>query len=349
MAAIDDHGGFKAVLAALTDGRNLTRSEAHAAVATVLAGEATDAQLAALITALRMKGESVDEIGGMVDAMLGAATPVDLPAHVIDIVGTGGTPFRRAHALNVSTMASFVAAAAGATVCKHGNIGASSTSGSFDFLMALGVAHDLGPAPLAECVSKTGVGFCFARAYHPAMRHAGPVRAELGISTVFNILGPLSHPGRVTRMVLGVGDPSLGPKVAQVLAARPVDHAVVVHGAGGLDEFSTTGVNRVWNVEGDRVDERSVDPLDYGLAPADLADIAGGDARRNVEIAHAVFAGERGPHRDIVALNAAAALVAAAVSGDIADGLDRAAAALDSGAARAKLDEVVETSRALAG
>ena len=310
---IDAVGGWPAVLGRLVAGDDLSAPEAHAALATVLSGEATAAQTAGLIVALRMKGESVDELVGMVDAMLDAAMALDLPAETIDIVGTGGAPQRRVRALNVSTMSCVVAAAAGATVCKHGNIKASSTSGSFNLLDQLGVPYDVSPDRLAEQVRTIGLGFCFARAYHPAMRHAGPVRAELGVPTVFNVLGPLSHPGRVTRQVVGVGDARSVSLVAEVLAARGT-RALVVHGIDSLDELTLSGATTVLDVRDGVVTPTEVSPADVGLSVVAPADMPGGTPEDNLAIAHDVLGGGVGPARDIVVLNARAAIY---VSGQV--------------------------------
>jgi anthranilate phosphoribosyltransferase len=332
------------LLGTLTAGADLGADRARAALAVVLAGEATPAQIAALIVALRMKGETVDELSGMVDAMLDAAAPLSLPEPTIDIVGMGGAPSRRRHALNVSTMASIVAAAAGATVCKHGNRKASSTSGSFDFLEALGVNIDLDGPGVERCVEHAGVGFCFARSFHPAMRHAGPVRAELGIPTVFNVLGPLSHPGRISRQVIGVSDPALLDRVAALLAARRAVHSWVVHGHGDLDEITTTGPTEVREVRGDMVTSFVVDPGELGIEVVAPDALAGGDAAANASIFAAVLAGERPAVADIVALNAAAGLVVGSVAATLSEGLDAARSAIDDGRVAATLDRLVETS-----
>ena len=240
---LDDHGGWPGVLGRLSAGEDIGEAAARAALDTVLAGDATDAQLAAFLVALRQKGETVEEMTGLVRAMHDAAVRPELPANTIDLVGAGGSKLGREAALNVSTMASFVAAGAGATVCKHGNRKASSTSGSFDLLEALGVQIELTKEQLEACVHEVGVGFAFARTFHPAMRFAGPVRAQLGIPTVFNVLGPLSHPARLSRQVVGVPDADVGLRMAAVLAATGSTHSMVVTGDGGLDELSTTGPN----------------------------------------------------------------------------------------------------------
>jgi anthranilate phosphoribosyltransferase len=279
----------------------------------------------------------------MVDAMLDAAAPIQLPAgpDAIDIVGTGGAPSRRAHALNVSTMACFVAAGAGARVVKHGNRKASSTSGSFDLLELLGVPLELDGAGVAHCVAEAGIGFCFARSFHPAMRHAGPVRTQLGIPTVFNFLGPLSHPARVQRQVIGVSDQRIAPIVVGVLQQRGAPRAIVVSGDDGMDEFTTTTTSTVHELRDGLVTTSTFDPQDVGIQRVSPEAVAGGSPEENAAIARRVFAGESGPHRDIVCLNAAAGLFVAGVVDDIASGVVRAQAALDSGAAAGVLERLV--------
>ena len=338
--------GWPAVLATLTAGDDLDAATARGALEQILAGEADPAQIAGFLVALRMKGESVVEMSAMVDAMLAASAPITLPAgpDAIDIVGTGGAPSRRLHALNVSTMASFVAAGAGARVVKHGNRRASSTSGSFDLLEALGVAVELDGDGVARCVAEVGLGFCFARSFHPAMRHAGPVRTALGIPTVFNVLGPLSNPAGVRRQVIGVSDERLASMVVGVLADRGAPRAMVVSGAGGIDELTITGPSVLHELRDGRVTTRSFDPAEVGIAVVGDDAIAGGDAEANAVIARRVFAGEVGPHRDIVCLNAAAGLVVAGVVDDLAAGVERARASIDSGAAASVLERLVEVS-----
>jgi len=344
---LDELGGWRPVLLGLTAGHDLTADQAHAAMTEILAGSATDAQIAAYIVALRMKGEAVDEVSGMVDAMLEASDPIDLgdrAADAVDIVGTGGGASRRAAALNVSTMACFVTAAAGSPVCKHGNRKASSTSGSFDLLEALGVGIDLDGAGVARCVAEAGVGFCFARAFHPAMRHAGPVRAELGIPTLFNFIGPLSNPARVERQVIGVNDPAMAPTVVGVLQERGSVRAMVVHGHDGMDELTITGRSTVWEVREGDVSQYELDPADLGLTVVDPDQLRGGDAAANAAIADAVFSGQPGPARDIVTLNAAAGLVVGGRADDFASGLELATAAIDEGGAAAVLERLCEVS-----
>jgi anthranilate phosphoribosyltransferase len=341
----DELGGWRGILGTLVDGRDLTRSEASAAMGQILSGEATPVQIAGFIVALRMKGETVDEMVGMVEAMLAAAAPVELgelAGSAIDIVGTGGAPTRRVHALNVSTMASLVAAGAGARVCKHGNRRASSTSGSFDLLDALGVPIDLDGPLVARCVREAGVGFCFARAFHPAMRHAGPVRAELGVPTVFNVLGPLSNPARVVRQVIGVSDPRVAATVLGVLEARQAPRALVVHGSDGMDELTTTGPSTVFELDRGRVRTFELDPRDLGLEVVDAEQVKGGTPEENAAIAQRVLAGEQGPYRDIVTLNAAAGLWVAGEVDDLAAGLDRARGAIDAGQVRQVLARLID-------
>lgn len=335
--SIDDHGGWSGVLAALTTGQDLTGEACTAVLGEILTGEVSDARIAAFIVALRQKGETVEELTGLRRAMMAVAEPLRLPDGTTDLVGAGGAPSRRKHALNVSTMAAFVAAGAGATICKHGNLKASSTSGSFDFLDALGLTIADGPT-LETQVAEHGIGFAFARAFHPAVRHVGPVRVELGIPTVFNILGPLSHPGALTRQVIGTADRPLMHKLAETLRATGSVRSLVVHGDGDLDELTTTGPSWIVSLEDGQITETEIDATDYGLARATPDDLAGGDAATNAQIAAAVLAGEPGAARDIVVLNAAAALVAAGVVDNLGAGVEAAAAAIDDGRAAAKLD-----------
>lgn len=341
---LDAHGGWSGLIGELMADRELSAAATGAALREILGGGATDAQIAAFIVALRMKGETIGEVTGLVDAMMSSAEPIELPPgpEAIDIVGTGGAPSRRIHALNVSTMASFVAAGAGARVVKHGNRRASSTSGSFDLLEALGVSVELDGAGVARCVAEAGIGFCFARSFHPAMRHVGPVRTQLGVPTVFNYLGPLSHPARVTRQVIGVSDPRVAPTVVGVLAARGASRAMVVTGSDGMDEITTTGPSTIHELRDGVVSTRTFDPGEVGIPIVDPAAIAGGDAAVNAVIAAGVLAGESGPHRDIVCLNAAAGLVVSGLVDDLDAGYLAAQHSIDSGAARRVLDRLVE-------
>ena len=341
MTTIDEVGGWPEILGELTHGRDLSSTQTQIVLDTILAGEATDAQIAAFIVALRQKGETVEELSGMVRSMHAAATPLSMPPNTIDIVGMGGAPSRRRAALNVSTMAAFVAAAAGAKVCKHGNLKASSTSGSFDLLGALGLPAEIQPRTLEHMVDEIGVGFAFARTYHPAMRHVGPVRMQLGIPTVFNALGPLSHPARLRRQVVGVADGRLAEKMIAVLAATGSERAWVVTGDGPLDELSTTGPTTVQALADGDITSFVVEPGELGIAPPVEGALDGGDAEANRAIFERILAGEPSAARDIVVLNAAAGLVVAEVAVDLAEGVERASAAIDSGAAAGTLDALV--------
>jgi anthranilate phosphoribosyltransferase len=339
-----DVGGWPAVLGTLTRRRDLTADQAAAAMAEILEGEATPSQIAGFCVALRIKGETVEEISALVTTMLDYAVRVPIPADlaVVDTCGTGGD---RSGSINVSTLAAMVVAGAGAPVCKHGNRSASSRCGSADVLEALGVAIDLGPDAVAACVEQAGMGFCFAPRFHAALRHAGPTRRELGVPTVFNFLGPLANPGGVRRQALGVSDPAMAERMVGVLAANGAERALIVYGHDGLDELSTTTTSTVVELRDGTVRSYEVDPTAFGLAAATKADLGGGDAATNAELARRVLDGERGPHRDIVVLNAAAGVVAAGLADDLAAGLEVATAAVDDGRAGAVLDALVTVSK----
>jgi anthranilate phosphoribosyltransferase len=339
-----DLGGWTPILSRLTSGADLDAVQSQAAMAEILEGDATSAQIAGFIVALRMKGETVEELTGLVAAMIDKATHVPLPGidGVIDIVGTGGD---RSSSINVSTLAAIVIAGAGGQVCKHGNRAASSACGAADLLEALGVAIDLGPRGVARCVDDAGIGFCFAPRFHAAMRHAVPTRRELGVPTVFNILGPLANPARVRRQVTGVADPSMAERMAEVLRANGTERALVVHGHDGLDELTTTTTSTVHDLSGGEIRIYVVDPRPLGLAPATLDDLRGGDAATNAAMARGVLDGDAGPRRDVVLLNAAAGLVAGGRADDLTAGLDTARDAIDSGAAAEALDRLISASQ----
>ena len=345
MATLDELGGWPSVLGPLCARVDLTSAQAGAAMAEILRGDATPAQIAAFAVGLRIKGETVEEMAALVTSMLEFAEPVPLGAElasaVIDTCGTGGD---RSGTINVSTIAAFVAAGAGAKVCKHGNRAASSKAGSADVLEALGVVIDLGPDGVAACVAEAGMGFCFAARFHAALRHSGPVRRELGVPTVFNFLGPLANPARVRRQVVGVSDPRMAEKVLGVLRANGAEHALVVYGHDGLDELTTADTSTVHELRDGQVRTYVVDPAELDLAPATRDDLLGGDAATNAGLARAVLDGAAGPRRDIVVLNAAAALVVAGISADLGDGLGAARASIDSGAAAGVLDALVRVS-----
>jgi anthranilate phosphoribosyltransferase len=337
----------------VASGDHLDRAGAAAALADVLEGNASPAQIAAFVFGLRCKGETVEEMTGMVNAMLDASqrvvVPPDVAARLVDTCGTGGD---RSGTINVSTISALVVAGAGVPVCKHGGRAASSRAGSADVLEALGVSIDLGPEGVARCIEQAGIGFCFAPKFHPAMRHAVPVRRDLGVPTAFNFLGPLANPARVRRQVVGVGDPQMAPKMVQVLAAGGATHVMVVHGADGLDELSTTGpsmvyeyVSSVGDIASGDFSTYEVDPSRLGLAPSRLEDLLGGDAETNAEMARRVLNGEKGPRRDVVLLNSAAALVVGKATPGLTEGVALAAEIIDSGRAAACLDQLVEESQ----
>ncbi|MEY2470616.1 MAG: anthranilate phosphoribosyltransferase [Actinomycetota bacterium] len=329
----------------LAEGRDLTLDQSYAAFSAVLAGEATPAQIGALLLGIQFNGITTEELTGVVRALLGASEGFTVDPEAIDTCGTGGSMQRRHAAFNVSTLAGFVVAGAGGKVCKHGNRKASATSGSADLLEALGVNVDLDGAAVARCVDEVGFGFMLAPRFHPGMRHAGPVRRELGIRTVFNFAGPLANPAGVTRQVVGVADGSMAATVARVLLGNGAERAMVVFGHDGLDELTVTGQSTVLEVRDGLVTEHSIDPEQYGLKVRASAP-EGGDTEANATLANAVLAGESGAHRDIVVLNAGAGLVVAGVVDDIGDGVKLAAAAIDNGAAAAVLENLVAASNA---
>jgi anthranilate phosphoribosyltransferase len=349
MVALADLGGWPALLGVLTSRRDLTAEQAAAGMAEVLEGAATPSQIAGFIVALRMKGETVEELTGLLTAMLDAAEKVPVDgldtAHLIDTCGTGGD---RSHTINVSTMAALVCAGAGASVCKHGNRAASSACGSADLLEALGVVIDLGPAGVHRCIADAGIGFCFAPRFHPAMRHAGPTRRELGVPTIFNFLGPMANPARVKRQVVGVSDPSMAERMAGVLQAHGSERALVVFGHDGLDELTTTTTSTVVELRDGELRRYDVDPVELGLGRVEPGELRGGDAATNVGLTKRVLDGEAGPHRDVVVLNAGAALVAAGLADDLADGVALAVGAIEEGRAAAALEQLVTASQAAA-
>ena len=331
-------------LSRLLAGENLSLAEAQEAMGAVLSGDTTPAQIGGFLVALRGKDVTSDELTGMVRAMLDAAVPLQLAGEPIDTCGTGGSTQRKAAAFHVSTVSALVAAGAGVRVCKHGNRKATATSGSADLLEALGVAVDLGPASVSRCVDEAGVGFCLAPRFHPGMRHAGPIRRELGVRTVFNFIGPLANPARVTRQVVGVADGTMAEKLIGVLQASGATRAMVVYGHDGLDELTTAAPSTVVELFDGEIRSFDVDPGDLGFAPVDAAP-AGGDTPANVDLVRRVLAGEPGPHRDIVVLNAAAALVVAGKLTDIPAGIEAAVESIDTGQAANALDRLVQVSQ----
>lgn len=345
MATLADLGGWGAILGALTAGGDLSGEQAEAAMGEILEGAASSAQIAGFIVALRMKGETVAELSGLLRAMLAAAATVPLADldGVVDVVGTGGD---RSHTINVSTLASLVVAGAGGRVCKHGNRAASSSCGSADVLEALGVVIDLDGAGVARCVESAGMGFCFAPTFHSSMRHAGPPRRELGVPTVFNFLGPMANPARVRRQVVGVSDPGMAERMARVLQANGSERVLVVYGHDGLDELTTATTSTVVDLCNGELRSRDVDPTVWGLARSEPGALRGGDAATNAEHVRRVLDGDPGPHRDVVVLNAAAGLVAAGRADGMEEGVVQAQASIDSGSAAAVLQRLVAESTA---
>ena len=338
------------LLTRLLAGEDLGADDTAWAMREVMTGEATPAQIAGFAVALRAKGEAPAEVSGLAATMLERATPVDLPVATVDIVGTGGDG---AHTVNISTMAAVVTAAAGVPVAKHGNRAASSSSGAADVLEALGVVIDLPAAAVARCVREAGIGFFFAPVFHPGYRHTAAPRREMGIGTVFNFLGPLTNPARPVAAAIGCADARMAPVLAQVVAGRG-SRALVFRGDDGLDELTTATTSRVWVARDGAVTAGTVDPGVLGIAPAGPDALRGGDPAHNADVFRRVLDGERGPVRDAVLLNAAAALAAFDERGGelpdvLAAGLERAAAAVDDGGAAALLARWVDVSRAAAG
>jgi anthranilate phosphoribosyltransferase len=339
-------GSWPGVLGRLLGGDSLSAPEAEAVLGQVLAGQATDAQIAAFLVALSAKGESVEEMTGLAQGMLAHAEPLSIPGPLLDVVGTGGD---RLHSINVSTIAAFIAAGAGARVCKHGNRAASSSVGTADVMEALGVVVELGAEGVARCVATAGIGFCFAQRFHPAMRFVGPVRAQLGVPTVFNFLGPLVNPARVRHQLVGVSNPAMAPKMAAVLGAHGSLRAMVVYADDGLDELSVTSSSTVLEMIADGagsfdISTSRLDPRELGFSLSTMEELRGGDAAVNAEVIRRVLGGERSARRDIGVLNAAAALVVAGIAQDLASGVLAATASIDEGRAQAALEGLVRAS-----
>jgi anthranilate phosphoribosyltransferase len=342
------------LLSALLRQEHLSTEDTAWAMGEVMTGSATPVQISAFAVALRAKGETPAEIAGLAESMLANATRVELSDALrdscVDVVGTGGD---RANTVNISTMAAVVAAAAGVRVVKHGNRAASSSSGAADLLEQFGIPLDLGPEEVAHCVREVGIGFCFAARYHPGMRHASVPRREMGVPTFFNFLGPLTNPAQPTAATVGCFDLRMAPVMARVFADRRFN-VLLVRGEDGLDEFTTTGPTRVWMVADGAVHEMLIDAKDLGLPRSNDGDLRGGDAAFNADVAHRMFAGEPGPVRDAVLLNAAAALTARAglseedLPARLTAGIERAAAAVDSGAVTDLLQRWIATAQSVA-
>ncbi len=334
---------FKALLAAVATGRPLSEAEAEAAFEVMMSGDATPAQMGGLLMALRVRGETVEEITGAVRAMRAKMTPIEAPPDVIDTCGTGGDAVGT---WNISTAAALVVAAAGVPVAKHGNRAMSSKTGAADVLAALGVNVEADLTLVERALAQAGICFLMAPRHHSAMRHVGPTRVELGTRTIFNLMGPLSNPARARRQLIGVFSRQWLEPLANVLHKLGTERAWIVHGADGLDELTTTGPSHVAELADGRVTTRVVTPEDAGLPRADLADLKGGEPAVNAEALRGLLAGVRSPYRDIVLLNSAAALLIAGRAHDLRDGVRLAAEAIDSGRARATLERLVAITNA---
>jgi anthranilate phosphoribosyltransferase len=330
---------IQTAIAQVLEGESLSRGQARDAMGAIMAGDATQAQIAGLVTALRLKGETVDEIAGFAEAIREQAVPVRPKRQdLVDTAGTGGDGLRT---VNISTAAALVAAAAGAGVAKHGNRAVSSASGSADVLEALGFDLEQDPGRIARSIDELGFGFLFAPAHHPGFRHAAPVRRELGVRTVFNVLGPLTNPARARAQIVGVYAHELARTLAEVLALLGAHRAFVVHGAGGLDELSPSGPNLVCEVVDGAVKQYMLDPREVGIPPASVRELRGGTPEENAEAIRRLFAGEPGPRRDAVLLNAAGAIAAGGHTKNLREALPLASEAIDSGAAGERLDALV--------
>ena len=323
----------------VVSGRSLSMEDASSVMRQIMEGEATPAQLGSFLTGLRIKGETAQEIAGMAAVMREFALRVEVDGPLIDTVGTGGDG---QNTFNVSTATAFVAAAAGLKVAKHGNRAASGTCGSADVLEALGVKIDLPPEGVARCIQEVGVGFMFAPVFHPAMRHAAPVRREIGIRTVFNILGPLTNPAGAQTQLLGVAFPELGETMAEVLRMLGSHRAMIVHGHGGMDELSLSGDSTVWEVREGALSRWTIRVEDSGLPETPISAIRSGAKEENAATMRRLFRGETGPVRDVVLLNSAGVLMAGDLAGTVREGVEMASGIIESGAALAKLDALVE-------
>lgn len=334
---------LKSVIYKVSTGATLERNEMRTALDAMMSGTATPAQMGAFLMALRVRGETIEEITGAAEFMRARMTAVKAPDDAIDIVGTGGDSHGT---YNVSTCSALVAAGAGAKIAKHGNRSVSSKSGASDVLSALGVKLDISHETIVDCIEEAGVGFLWAPMHHAAMKHWAPIRAELGIRTIFNVLGPICNPANVKRQIVGVYSAELVKPIANVLNNLGSDHVWVVHGHDGLDEMTTTGSTTIAELKGGKVNMFEITPADAGLLPAKMSDLIGGDANVNAEAIRRVLDGNREPYRDIVLLNAGAALVVAGIVDNLRDGVQAAAASIDTGMAKHVLAKLVETSNA---
>jgi len=327
----------------VVSGKDLSMGDAASVMRQIMSGEATQAQLGSFLTALRLKGESTEEIAGMATVMREFALKVNVDGMLVDSVGTGGDGL---NTFNISTAAAFVAAGAGLKVAKHGNRAASGTCGSADLLEELGVKIELSPEGVERCINESGIGFMFAQAFHPSMRHAGPVRREIGIRTVFNILGPLTNPAGAQSMLVGVAFPELSEQMAAVLNLLDTHHSIMVHGEGGLDEMTLSGDTSVWEVDGGKVSNWTLSVADTGLPVTPIAAVRGGDRAANAKTMRELLDGAGGPVRDYVLLNSAGVLLVGDLVSNIRDGVQMAAQAIDSGAAKDRMESMIEVSQA---
>jgi len=326
------------VFSSLFDGNHLDQAQARAVMGTIMAGEATEAQIAAFLTVLRSKGETADEMTGFVEAMRSAAVTVVIDEPIVDLVGTGGD---RSGTFNISTTAAFIAAGAGVKIAKHGNRAASSPTGSADLLEALGLDLNAAPEVTVRMVKEVGFGFFFAPLYHPAMRHAGPVRRQLGIRTVFNFLGPLCNPAGAQRYALGVSDPHMAELMIAVLTNLGAKSAFVFYGEDGLDELTTTGPSFIYRLRNGEITHAEFTPEDFGVTRSTIEQLRGGDADRNVSITKSILQGETGPKRDIALVNAAPAIVVAGLADGFGEAMVLAAESVDSGRAVEVLENAI--------
>ena len=336
---------IKEAIGALIDGNSLSFEESAGVMDEIMSGKATPAQIGAFLAALRINGETAEEIAGLASIMRSKVTPVYVTGPAIDIVGTGGDG---SGSFNISTAAAFIAAGAGLKIAKHGNRAASSQCGSADVLEALGVKIELGSEEVATCIETAGIGFMFAPRYHPAMKHVSAPRCEIGIRTVFNILGPLTNPARTEYMVLGVPDEEIGNKIATVLYRLKINHALVVYSLDGMDEISNSGTSLIWDITNETISPPfEVTPESFGLPVSAVSDIKGGTPEENAQILRGILKGEKSACRDVAVMNAAAALVAADITDDLVRGARLAEESIDSGRAGEKLAALVELSQRL--
>ena len=333
---------IKEAIDILVSGNSLTMEQAADVMKEIMDGESTPAQFGSFVTALRLKGETVEEIAGMARVMREKSVPVSVSGPLVDTCGTGGDASKT---FNISTTAAFVVAGAGLKVAKHGNRGMSSGCGSADVLDALGVKIELGAPEVEKCLEDIGIGFMFAPVFHPAMKYAAPSRREIGIRTVFNILGPMTNPAGAQSQLLGVFEESLVMKMAQVLCILGCQHALVVHGEDGLDEITLGGKTTVCELKGEEISRYYIDPEDFGFPRTGLSSLRGGPPQENADILRRVLRGEKGPYRDIVLVNAAATLVAGDLAKDLEKGVRLASEAIDSGRAMEKLEGLITLSQ----